>query len=166
MALCYRGEADLNICPRAINHPHSHVSIGDIHGNALKLIYTLIEEGVLHLSPNQYGALRDIYYKSTDKLTSEDLAKFRQIITEARINKKRAITLIGDELADRGQNDYFTLLVLKKLHNENTDINIMLSNHSVEFIRDYEKEQFTGQYKLLAGQGASLKGMHTLIKKI
>ncbi|ARG96587.1 Dot/Icm T4SS effector Wip [Legionella micdadei] len=164
MTLIYRA-ANLRLYPKVINHQGTHVCLGDLHGNALKLIYTLIEENVLNIDPQQYNELTKIYFKPTGQINSDDLFRFRAIIANAKINKARAVTLIGDELADRGQNDYFTLLVLKKLHDEKANVNIMLSNHSVEFIRDYEREKFTGQYRLLEGQGRSLEGMQTLIKK-
>ncbi len=164
MSTKYR-DANLSVYPQVIKNKYTHVSIGDIHGNALKLIYTLMEEDVLRLNRRQYYALSRFYYKPVNELTAEDLSKFRRIINDAAINKEKAITLIGDELADRGENDYFTLLVLKKLKAENVNINIMLSNHSVEFIRDYEKKNFTGNYRFLSGQGESLKNMHTLIAR-
>ncbi len=46
--------------------------------------------------------------------------------------------LIGDELADRGENDYFTFLIIKKLIEEKVELEIMLSNHSFEFIKAFE----------------------------
>jgi hypothetical protein len=146
---------NLHQLPEVINYHYTHVSVGDLHGNALKLIYTLIEEGVLELSEEEqessahiYIKLRDIYNKPINELRVDDLAKFQDIINKAKVNKNKAVTLIGDELADRGNNDYFTLLVLQKLKEEQVNIEIMLSNHSVEFIRDYENKEFTGQYYL------------------
>ncbi|WP_156812386.1 hypothetical protein [Legionella tunisiensis] len=158
-------DANLDIFPAVLEHNHTHVSIGDIHGNALKLIYTLIEEGVLTLDKDQYEQIRDIYKTPVGNLTKEQIETFESIIAKAGVNDQRAITLIGDELADRGNNDYFTLLVLKKLREANVDMDVMISNHSMEFIKDYERVSFTGQYNLGRGQGASLANMSVLIKK-
>lgn len=158
-------EANLDIFPTALDHNYTHVSLGDIHGNALKLIYTLIEEGFLKLDKDQYEQLRDIYKTPTRDLTKEQIETFELIIANAGVSDQRALTLIGDELADRGENDYFTLLVLKKLREANIDMDIMISNHSMEFIKDYERASFTGKYDLGGGQGASLANMNTLIKK-
>lgn len=122
-----------------------HVGIGDLHGNALKLIYILIEQGFLEgISEENYKTLKDIYYRNYDSVQDEgqrdsqikrDLDNFRSIIESSIVNTKRSLTLIGDELADRGRNDYFTLLVIKKLHESHLDCDIILSNHSIEFFR-------------------------------
>lgn len=143
----------------------SHVSVGDMHGNALKLIYVLIEEGVLDVNKDNYRQLRDIYKKPVSQLTKADLQKFERIVQEANVDASRSLTLIGDELADRGNNDFYTLLVLKKLHDSKLDVDIMVSNHSVEFLRDYVKSKFTGQYMLGPGQGQSLTNMQALIQR-
>lgn len=160
-------EANLDTFPEVIAHSaeHTHVSVGDLHGNALKLIYTLIEEGILEVTREEYETLRDIYYKPTDSLTAIDLDAFRTIINSATVNSTRSLTLIGDELADRGNNDYFTLFVLKKLHDVNLDVDIMVSNHSAEFIRDYENPHFTGAHQLFGNQGQSLTNMQRLIAR-
>lgn len=126
-----------------------------------------MEEGVLELDEARYKRLRDIYKANFEKLSDEqapnNIADFQQIITDARVNKNRPITLIGDELADRGNNDYFTLLVLKKLHNSSVNLDVILSNHSAEFIRDYERKEFTGANNLWMGQAQSLVLMQRLM---
>lgn len=167
MGLNFR-DADFSKFPHKRTNDDTHVQLGDIHGNALKLIYVMMEEGVLTVSKEDYKTLRDIYKKDVNELTSEDLDSFKRIISNAEVSKKKAVTLIGDELADRGSNDYFTLLVLQKLSNEKVNIDIMLSNHSAEFIRDYDHGEFTGKALLGRGQGQSLGNMHHLIlnKKI
>lgn len=54
------------------------------------------------------------------------------------------VRLLGDELADRGNNDYFTLKILEKMAESRVPVEVILSNHSVEFIEAYEKrDQFT-----------------------
>lgn len=164
MVLVYR-EADLNQFPPVKKQDSRHLSLGDLHGNALKLIYILVEEGVLELDEARYKLLRDIYSTEVNQLTAEQLGSFQEIIKHAQVNPEKAITLIGDELADRGNNDYFTLLVLKKLHDSKVNLNILLSNHSAEFIRDYDNPHFTGFYNLTLGQGQSLARMQFLIGK-
>jgi len=166
-------EADLDRLPTRNTDNSAHVSLGDIHGNALKLIYVMIEEGVMELSDDvdgmtaamKYDALRDIYKKPVKQLDEKDLALFQKIINGTTVHKEKAVTLIGDELADRGNNDYFTLLVLQKLKIADVNIDIMLSNHSVEFIRDYEKTIFSGRSNLVGGQAQSLGNMQRLIAK-
>ncbi|RUR08325.1 hypothetical protein [Legionella sp. km772] len=164
MGLVYR-DADLDKFPQVKKQDSKHISLGDLHGNALKLIYILVEEGVLQLNEAAYNSLRDIYNTNVNDLTAEQLSSFQTIIAAADVNLDKAVTLIGDELADRGNNDYFTLLVLKKLHESKLNLDIILSNHSAEFIRDYANVQFTGFYNLSIGQGQSLARMQFLIGK-
>ena len=168
--------ANLKIYPAVveIDETINHVSVGDLHGNALKLIYTLIQEGFLTLKngKDDYDKLVALYSSKKSwtrnpndpkKLTIEDLNSFRSIIQNATCNNARALTLIGDVLCDRGNNDYFTLLVLKKLKKERVDVDIMLSNHDMEFIRDYERDKFTGKSNLDFTQCLSLRMMRCLI---
>jgi hypothetical protein len=65
-------------------------------------------------------------------------------------NKKTSVRLIGDELADRGNNDYFTLKILQKLHERGVGLEILLSNHSAEFIKAYEIQQLNSHNKFVS----------------
>lgn len=137
----YEREADLKQSPSPLKSCETgrHVIFGDGHGNVLKLLYTLIEEGILELSPEHYNALQEIYYRnylSCPEQIKPDLDKFKQIVEEELTVKTHcSLTLIGDEVADRGNNDYFTLLILKKLSESKLDVSITLSNHGAEFIK-------------------------------
>jgi hypothetical protein len=53
----------------------------------------------------------------------------------------RLIRLIGDELADRGSNDYFTLLLLDKMNDLQLNYEIIWSNHGQFFIEYYQEDQ-------------------------
>ena len=50
--LIAKREADLSICPEPLDVDKEHQH--DLHANAMKLIYTLIEEGFLTLSKKNY----------------------------------------------------------------------------------------------------------------
>lgn len=63
---------------------------------SLKLIYTLVEEGVLKLNASQYYSLYLIYLTPTEQLTQEQLLAFKEIISNATVNSTKAITLIGE----------------------------------------------------------------------
>jgi hypothetical protein len=162
MTVVFRN-ADLNKYPQKAEHTATHVSIGDMHGNALKLIYCLVEDGILSLDKDSYDQLRDIYKTPVNKLSKPQILQFKELIDKAEVNKEIALTLIGDELADRGNNDYFTLLVLKKLRTSGVHLDVLLSNHSAAFIRDYDKRKFTGEAGFSTGQGQSLENMRQLI---
>ena len=104
------------------------------------------------VSTDDYQTLWTIYNTDVFLLTHQNISEFKAIIHKAQVNTDRALTLIGDELADRGNNDYFTLLVLKKLHDATSHVDIMLSNHRIEFIADYTRKNFSGKSRLLPGQ--------------
>ena len=124
------------------------LTIGDLHGNSVKLIYFLIKQGVLKFNKgaDDYSKIVEIYNK--EPLETADLDTFKDILNRATFAEhaqKAMIRLIGDEVADRGNNDYFTLLVLKKLQENGIQTEIVLSNHGAEFVRFYEegcKENF------------------------
>lgn len=161
-------KANLNRLPKRIHRNHrSHLSVGDLHGNALKLIYILIEEDFLQLKNKKrhYRALKNIYKTPVKELTQKQLDRFKRILNAASVNARRSLVLIGDELCDRGTNDYFTLLVFNRLRQGQVAVEIMLSNHGAEFIYDSERKHFTGESNLFEGQGRSLEGLHYLIKK-
>jgi hypothetical protein len=117
------------------------VTIGDLHGNAMKLIFMLIKHGIVSgINQNDYAKLVKIYTTPTEALSADDLKQFDSILNKMRFDRKATLRLIGDELADRGENDYFTLKILEKLHDHKVPFEIMLSNHSIEFIEAYEKQ--------------------------
>lgn len=112
----------------------NQIAIGDLHGNALKFLHFLVKHEVVECSPESYNLFVEIYRKETDELTELDLHQIKTICNELTIKNKAKICLIGDELADRGQNDYFTLLLINKLQKESVCIDILLSNHGFSFI--------------------------------
>ena len=162
-------QANLQDYPAKLLPEGIHVSIGDLHGNALRLIYILIEEGILELSRASYLKLYDIYHIPTGSLTAKDLNEFELSIEASSVNLDRSITLLGDELCDRGNNDYFTLLLLKKLFKAGLDIEIILSNHSAEFIKNFSTETFIGKHiwsnTAYESIGISLTNMHSLVER-
>ncbi|HAF88118.1 MAG TPA: hypothetical protein DCG13_06075 [Legionellales bacterium] len=132
------------------------VTLGDLHGNAMKLLYMLVEHGVIsELSEDTYRELVRIYLAHLDEdqryhypnidgiikaeLIEKDLEQFKTIIKGLKINPNCLIRLIGSELCDKGNNDYFTMLILEKLRIEKVPVKILLSNHSLQYIEMYEK---------------------------
>ena len=116
---------------KILDSTNQALAIGDLHGNAMKGIYFLILYGVMTLKePKDYNSLWSIYNTKTDELQSEQLTQFQTILTNASVKLPKLITFIGDELADRGNNDWFTLLLMQTLHEKNVPYQIQLSNHS------------------------------------
>lgn len=150
------------------------ITIGDLHGNAIKLIFLLVKHGIVtNMSTKDYNRLVEIYNTDVDSLTKEDLDEFNQIVQGMDINNKATIRLIGDELGDRGLGDHYTLMVLNKLHQAKTPLEILYSNHGGAFI-DYsemdatalENINFAEDFSLGDPQQMeSLINMHKLISK-
>jgi len=134
------------------------ITIGDLHGNAIKLLYFLVCHGVCDISEESYARLVAIYHTTHNlykpRLDNRERAHYKKIIDEFNqiineiniIDRNILVKLIGDELADRGGNDYFVLKILQKLHQGRVCVTILLSNHGVEFIEAYER--YTERKKL------------------
>jgi len=119
------------------NLKDSELTIGDLHANTMKLIYMLIKHGIASgIDAKDYKKLVEIYLTPNEDLTEEILNEFNNILDKMQFNNSVGlIRLIGDELADRGSNDYFTLKVFEKLEQHGVKLEILVSNHGYEFIR-------------------------------
>jgi hypothetical protein len=147
--------------------PDDVVTIGDLHGNAIKLLFFLIREKAFSITETNYNKLVKIYRKNTNKLTPNDLIQFENIVNNMqKLVDAPLLRLIGDELADRGKNDYFTLLLLKKMDSDNINFDILLSNHSAEFIDAFKKGLSSEVITHLssAGQDNSIQGLADLLR--
>lgn len=139
--------------------------VGDLHGNALTLLYILVRHGILEITPPQYALLFQKYSKFLSPLTSKDLNDFNTILNNATFHPNAFVSFIGDCFADRGNNDYFTLLILNHLAKNNIQYEIILSNHDADFICAYEtKDKFLPTY-LNNGHAMSMVNMQALIDK-
>ncbi|CEG55648.1 Dot/Icm T4SS effector Wip [Legionella fallonii] len=157
-------EKEVNIYnyPRAEPTGASEIAIGDLHANAVLLMFFLQSNGIVNISAADYQKLVDIYRK--DKHTKEDIKQFNQIIDALQINEKTLVRLIGDEICDRGQNDYFIFKILQKLKKHGVPVEIMLSNHGIEFLIPYEQgHELYAPNIDLAGQARSLNNLRQLI---
>lgn len=86
----------------------------------MKLIFLLTRVGIIQsMTKELYSTLWDIYLKSANKLTKEDINQFETIIHDLKFKKNCKIRLMGDEFAERGSNDIFTMLFFKKMNNNN-----------------------------------------------
>jgi hypothetical protein len=120
----------------------TQITIGDLHANAMKLMFMLVKHGIAtNINEIDYNKLVQIYTTDTKDLTKDVLAEFNKILANIKFNSDSTIRLIGDELADRGNNDYFTLKILEKLNEHKVPVEIIVSNHGIEFIEAYEKQK-------------------------
>lgn len=115
------------------------ITIGDLHGNALKLLHLLIQEGIFLMTPAQYQEFVMLYQIPADEISIAQLEKLENLIKNLQTpHPEIFIRLIGDERFDRGNNDYFIDLILKKMHNSHISYEILLSNHGARSIKQME----------------------------
>lgn len=143
----------------------NQLTCGDLHGNALKLIHFMIQEGILELKKEDYKKIVDIYEK--DKPIRTDFLTFKQIIQNANWDiNKGMLRLIGDILSDRGGgsgNDFFTLTILKILKVKKVPFTILFSNHDAVFFESLIRK-IHGSELLDVGQSATLDRMYESIR--
>lgn len=170
-----KGNVDIYQYPDVDYEEDLYVTLGDLHGNAIKLIFFLMKEKIAKLSKEDYVRLIEIYKTDVNKLTKEDLNTFASIIRNRMIivNKNINIRLLGDDCADRGMGDHYTLWILDKLHQEHVPFEIIFSNHASDFITyiellkeeeeiDFEEADFAiGSLELMQ----SMINTNTLIEK-
>lgn len=163
-------DAKIYTFPTTINkNEHREVTVGDLHANAIKLLYFLIQQGVFYFKENpeaNYARMAAIYSAHGELLEQLKIEAFQgqkafserfdttivemlrgqidEFVTllnhlEVADNPPR-VRLIGDEMADRGHNDYFVLKILELMANKGVDTHINLSNHGDYFINYYERD--------------------------
>ncbi len=141
--------ADLNIYPQIINNNlpnNTEITIGDLHGNTQKLVYFLIKNNVVIISNNDYQDFIKIYKTPAELLSKEDIINFNKIINKFVFNTKYKLRFLGDDLADRGMNDYYTLKIFKALDEAFVKFEITPSNHNKFFLEAYERNQQSFDY--------------------
>lgn len=112
------------------------VTLGDLHGNAAKFLNLLVREGLIEITKKDYDELVEIYQQSDQAIYNFN--SFKIILKNILIKKPcPKLRLIGDDLADRGKNDLLTLYIFKRLRELNINIEVIVSNHGVEFLKQY-----------------------------
>lgn len=155
--------------------PEDQTTIGDMHANAVKFFYTLIQQNFINMSNEDQHAFLVIYLKPVDALTREDIDAFHAILNRIIVNPKAGtlFRLIGDELCDRGSNDYFILKIFEKLRLAGVNIETTASNHAMEFVECLEKnrnkneDEFDFKPPRLHGygHGRSMQNLAALLEK-
>ena len=143
------------------------ITIGDLHSNTIKLIFLLIKHGIAsHITPEQYQNLVRIVTTPANQLTAAHLALFIQILNQMEFADNAALVrLIGDEMADRIGCDYFTLKLLQKLREQHVPVEILVSNHGIEFIKATENQNNFHASTLTNEHALSLEALHTIVEK-
>lgn len=170
MAYLITDTVDIYEYPRkkAVLNNGAKVIFGDLHGNSIKLLFFVVHEGILNIDPDDYRRLIEIYTIPVEIITADELQEFNKIISGSTINQPAPkICFIGDDLADRGCNDYFTLKLFEKLSKENINFDVLVSNHGAEFLKQYmhglDKPNVTSYKNYNRSFGNSLINLQTLI---
>lgn len=160
-------EVQLDRYPEQTNAIGSvELTIGDLHGNALKLMYFLVRHEIVILSIDDYASFVQIYNLPTDLLNHTKLDEFDAILARLRVaNCNVHLRFLGDEVADQGSNDYFTLKILEKLHQQHIRFEILFSEQGSRFIQTYEKHKCFYDPKLDSRQVWSMYKLHELVQR-
>lgn len=112
------------------------VTLGDLHGNAVKLLNFLCRMNMIEISEEDYKKFVKDYNENI--ITPLSLPHLKMLLSRITVKTTVNLRLIGDELADRGQNDFFTLWLLEHLINQGMNVEIIFSNHASVFIKHIE----------------------------
>ena len=131
----------------------AELTMGDLHANAMKFIFFLVTEGVFKVSPDVYMTLWDLYQTPMDQVTEETFTRFEAILRDdvSVLRKGTLVRLIGDELSDRGENDFFVLMIFEALVLKGVQFEILFSNHGAEFLNhfNYIKKHFAFSHSFI-----------------
>jgi hypothetical protein len=144
--------------------PGAKLVIGDLHGNALKFLYILVRHEFLDMPSEDY--LKFVRLYKVANLRKVHLDDFNLILKAISLNPlatSSSLCLIGDDLCDRGQNDYFVLKLFQLLHQMAVRYEILISNHSAEFLSCYENNFDFDKTILFGGQGRSSENLQLLV---
>jgi hypothetical protein len=131
----------------------------------------LLNEGIADLAERDeqtrdilYDRFASLYSKESNDLTADDISEFNLILAQLRFSNpsQQLVRLIGDVLADRGSNDYFTLKLIQRMRQAGVNLHINLSNHDGEFIHNYLDRRHGA---LDPHQSRSLTGLQVLESK-
>lgn len=147
----------LKLQPEAIviedNNKYFTVTFGDQHGNAMKTLSMLVEQGIIQMDDQIYMQLKNIwkyFVEQSDFSKANDLAKwlgtkdalyipnmqqFQKLLTEnvtPGVNSKKIqVRFLGDLIGDRGCNDYLMLQVLDLLRKFDVPYEITAADHDM-----------------------------------
>lgn len=136
------------------------VTLGDLHGNVMKLVYSLIQEGILcEVSQKTYQKLYSLYQLCDKGRTPVGLQdEFWLLLNTGIVKPVARLRLLGDILMDRGRSDDLMLLVLRFLSRSCVPYTVMLSNHDSYFLRGL----FSKDLRYICDSGAFVSGIDLL----
>lgn len=152
----------------AILEKGSKIQFGDLHANAVKMLYFLVREGIWNVTREQYAKFVELYKTPVKDITPQLLQDFIQLIAKFTVNEPSPeICFIGDDFADRGNNDEFIEEMYKQLSLQNVSFEVLNSNHSAQFLKQYayglNKENVTIYTGNHSSFGLSLHSLQALL---
>lgn len=152
----YKAPADLRKLPpeSARVTKRQVITLGDMHGNVIKLIYSVICEGILQgLSVASYRKLYRIYQCAAGDHYDFALGKqMAYLLLAGKVQPIAGLRLLGDLLIDRGHSDDLTFQFFRFLTLRQVPYTILLSNHDAYFLRAlYLLEDVVGHPAYISG---------------
>ncbi len=144
-------QTDLTKYPEQIlTHRKPTLMLGDLHGNALKLMNFLVTFGVVGMNSKQYGYFVEMYNSLAQQVEDNHviITAIKRLLSPSKVRVNPAhLVLIGDEFADRGKNDFLTLKILELLDSaKDMKLSILASNHSFEYMRATQRKTKSLEY--------------------
>lgn len=136
---------DLKHYPNVETSTFDVITVGDLHGNALKLLHFLLKNNIVHWNTSEKSESEAFYQRfyelyNATPITQEKFNQLRALISSLRVTPNTPLLrFIGDELADRGKHDLITLLLFEHLHANKVNYRCILSNHTHRFLINYNK---------------------------
>ena len=135
---------DINTDPQVQSCAGESVTLGDLHGNAKKLMHFLVKHRVFKADSNRYQQLCRLYDR-----VGLDATRFKQGFSalidnwpiEDAPQRPGLVRLIGDVFADRGVNDYLTLRVLKRLTDKGIQYTLHMANHDIAALAHFTQDK-------------------------
>lgn len=169
MPLYYSKESvDLLQWPKPQSHSDEPIRLvcGDMHGNALKLLFILQKQGYIeNLDEAMYLQFAKIILKPVTELDENDLKSFTELLGTLKFIDQGPVLSLGDLTGDRGPNDYFTLKLLACMKKSNIDFTILYANHDAYFIDAFMNDFNTIQDFGTTKQLQSLAHLNYLLKQ-
>ena len=113
----------------------NEITGGDMHGNSKMLTHFLVQTGIAQVKGDAQKAWAELMRKIDDN----DIVGFKETLPHCLdlVTPSTNLVLLGDLLADRGQNDWFTLCILEFLHDKGQSFDVIFSNHDAAFVEYY-----------------------------
>lgn len=109
---------------------------GDLHGNTMRLIETLVYHGIIEMTSEEYREVFRAYEICLQEPSNIGMASLlcQKLSNVVIKDKKKLVRLIGDVLADRVGNDRFNLTLISHLTRSGCNVRVLMSNHDISFM--------------------------------